>query len=205
MFYEVLLQVSLGFKEDEKDRQGAKCQRGVQNAVFNISRSPPPPPKPALVPPSRIYCDINVCSAKAFNESHNEKLSQGAKCQRGTQSAVFNISRISAPKPALVPLNRLYHHIDRCRIKVRGKSHYDSKRMRRVGRAPNVRGDVQIMFSIFHDLQPPSQLFCQHSVYTVNVLYKGTSRQRSGNFPLQKPRWEKTKLTIGYLYHENIS
>ena len=40
---------------------------------------------------------------------------------------------------------------------------------------------------------------------------KGTSRQRSGNgairkrFPLQKPRWEKTKLTIRYLYHQNIT
>ena len=38
--------------------------------------------------------------------------------------------------------------------------------------------------------------------------YKGTSRQRSGkgairkSFPLQKTRWEKTKLTIRYLYHE---
>ena len=37
---------------------------------------------------------------------------------------------------------------------------------------------------------------------------KGTSRQRSGKgairkrFPLQKPRWEKNKLTIRYLYHE---
>ena len=36
----------------------------------------------------------------------------------------------------------------------------------------------------------------------------GTSRQRSGKgairkrFPLQKPRWEKTKLTVRYLYHE---
>ena len=41
-------------------------------------------------------------------------------------------------------------------------------------------------------------------------LLKGTSRQRSGKgairkrFPLQKPRWEKTKLTIRYLYHETI-
>ena len=40
--------------------------------------------------------------------------------------------------------------------------------------------------------------------------WKGTSRQRSGKgairkrFPLQKPRWEKTKLTIRYLYHETI-
>ena len=39
-------------------------------------------------------------------------------------------------------------------------------------------------------------------------LTKDTSRQRSGKgairkrFPLQKPRWEKTKLTIRYLYHE---
>ena len=37
---------------------------------------------------------------------------------------------------------------------------------------------------------------------------KGTSRQRSGKgairkrFPLQKPSWEKTKLTIRFLYHE---
>ena len=37
---------------------------------------------------------------------------------------------------------------------------------------------------------------------------KGTSRQRSGKgairkrFPLQKQRWEKTKLTIRYIYHE---
>ena len=39
-------------------------------------------------------------------------------------------------------------------------------------------------------------------------LKKGTSRQRSGKgatrkrFPLQNPRWEKTKLTIRHLYHE---
>ena len=39
-------------------------------------------------------------------------------------------------------------------------------------------------------------------------IEKGTSRQRSGKgairkrFPLQKPRWEKTKLTIRHLYHE---
>ena len=43
------------------------------------------------------------------------------------------------------------------------------------------------------------------------VSKKSTSRQRSGKgairkrLPLQKPRWEKTKLTIRYLYHENIS
>ena len=67
MFYEVLLQVSSGLKEDEMDRQGGKYQRGVHNAVFNISRSPAP--KPALVPPSRIYCDISVCSKKALNKS----------------------------------------------------------------------------------------------------------------------------------------
>ena len=44
--------------------------------------------------------------------------------------------------------------------------------------------------------------------YLDSMLKKGTSRQRSGKdairkrFPLQKPRWEKTKLTIRYLYHE---
>ena len=43
------------------------------------------------------------------------------------------------------------------------------------------------------------------------LLQGGTSRQRSGKgairkkLPLQKPRWEKTKLTIRYLYSENIS
>ena len=43
-----------------------------------------------------------------------------------------------------------------------------------------------------------------------HIQGKGTSRQRSGKgalrkrFPLQKPRWEKTKLTIRYLYHETI-
>ena len=48
------------------------------------------------------------------------------------------------------------------------------------------------------------------SKYNVGFL-KSTSRQRSGKgairkrLPLQKPRWEKTKLTIRYLYHENIS
>ena len=71
MFYEVLLQVSSGLKEDEMDRQGAKYQRGVHNAVFNISRSPAP--KPALVPPSRIYCDISVCSKKALNKSLTDR------------------------------------------------------------------------------------------------------------------------------------
>ena len=70
MFYEVMLQVLLGLKEDEKDRQCAKCQRGVQKAVFNISRSPAP--KPALVPTSRIYCDIIVCSMKVCRKSHND-------------------------------------------------------------------------------------------------------------------------------------
>ena len=40
------------------------------------------------------------------------------------------------------------------------------------------------------------------------MTLKGTSRQRSGKgairkrFPLQKPRWEKTKPTARYLYHE---
>ena len=39
---------------------------------------------------------------------------------------------------------------------------------------------------------------------------KGTSRQRSGKgairkrFPLQKPRWEKTKPTIRHPHHETI-
>ena len=29
--------------------------------------------------------------------------------------------------------------------------------------------------------------------------------QSEKRFPLQNPRWEKTKLTIRYLHHENIS
>ena len=50
-----------------------------------------------------------------------------------------------------------------------------------------------------------------HSSNIRGLNYKGTSRQRSGKgairkiFPLQKSRWEKTILTIRYLYHENIS
>ena len=42
----------------------------------------------------------------------------------------------------------------------------------------------------------------------IKYLQKGTNRQRSGKgairkrFPLQNPRWEKTKLTIRYIYHE---
>ena len=52
---------------------------------------------------------------------------------------------------------------------------------------------------------------CRHcNVRTIEPEKKGTSRQRSGKgairkrFPLQKPRWEKTKLTIRYLYHETL-
>ena len=55
-----------------------------------------------------------------------------------------------------------------------------------------------------HDL-----LFLERFLYhSVHHVQKGTSKQRSGKgairkrFPLQKPRWEKTKLTIRYLYHE---
>ena len=49
---------------------------------------------------------------------------------------------------------------------------------------------------------------CCREIKTVEDILKGTSRQRSGKgairkrFPLQKPRREKTKLTIRYLYHE---
>ena len=55
-------------------------------------------------------------------------------------------------------------------------------------------------------------LICtKYESYGPCSLEKGTSRQRSGKgairkrFPLQQPGWEKTKLTIRYLYHENIS
>ena len=54
------------------------------------------------------------------------------------------------------------------------------------------------------------QIYAAISFGTSKGLEKGTSRQRSGKgairkrFPLQKPRWEKTKLTIRYLYHETI-
>ena len=55
------------------------------------------------------------------------------------------------------------------------------------------------------DSSKPNKL---RNVYTIQ---KDTSRQRSGKgairkrFPLQKSRWEKTKLTIRHVYHENIS
>ena len=65
-------------------------------------------------------------------------------------------------------------------------------------------------------------LSCYQCLYSNFVTYfgchdipkrskeKGTSRQRSGKgairkrFPLQKPRRENPKLTIRYIYHENI-
>ena len=53
-------------------------------------------------------------------------------------------------------------------------------------------------------------LFVCSGLTSLSTLSEGTSRQRSGKgairkrFPLQKPRWEKTKLTIKYLYHETI-
>ena len=61
----------------------------------------------------------------------------------------------------------------------------------------------------------PEELGCTW-IYNYPFLFiqnteKGTSRQRPGKgairkrFPLQKPRREKTKPTIRYLYHENIS
>ena len=62
MFYEGLWQVSSGLKEDEKGSKGVKSQRGCPNCVFGIPRSPAP--KPALVPASRLYFDINICSMK---------------------------------------------------------------------------------------------------------------------------------------------
>ena len=52
---------------------------------------------------------------------------------------------------------------------------------------------------------------CMNIARTHELSQKSTSRQRSGKgairkrLPLQKPRWEKNKLTIRYLYHENIS
>ena len=65
----------------------------------------------------------------------------------------------------------------------------------------NIQEDL--MFAIF------KQCFIQCIGNTSSLrIEKGTSRQRSGKgairkrFPLQKPRWEKTKPTIRYLYHE---
>ena len=65
--------------------------------------------------------------------------------------------------------------------------------------------DLEIQFTI------NDQLFLETLLMELrgkSISKKGTSRQRSGKgairkrFPLQKPRWEKTKLTIRYLYHE---
>ena len=52
--------------------------------------------------------------------------SLGDKSQRGGgQNVSFNISRDSVPKPALVPVSRLYCDIDKCSIEVCGKFHQD--------------------------------------------------------------------------------
>ena len=62
--------------------------------------------------------------------------------------------------------------------------------------------------------QKPQVEYCTFKSWRISMKKKnnsekeGTSRQRPGKgairkrFPLQKPRWEKTKLTIRYLYHE---
>ena len=56
---------------------------------------------------------------------------------------------------------------------------------------------VNTLFSEFYEHE-------RHETVRLD-LSKGTSRQRSGKgairkrFPLQKPRWEKTKLTIRYI------
>ena len=56
-----------------------------------------------------------------------------------------------------------------------------------------------------------SKIYDKRDDFDFDIVKKSTSRQRSGKgairkrLPLQKPRWEKTKLTIRYLYHENIS
>ena len=65
---------------------------------------------------------------------------------------------------------------------------------------------VRVASALSHALDHAHMLIMAHV-----LLEKGTSRQRSGKgairkrFPLQKPRREKTKPTIRYLYHENIS
>ena len=45
----------------------------------------------------------------------------------------------------------------------------------------------------------PSRYFCGGSFCFMSWCLKGAIRKR---FPLRKPRWEKTKLTIRYLYHK---
>ena len=73
----------------------------------------------------------------------------------------------------------------------------------------------KLFTSIFVSHRANSCSLCSSSLHLAafcpKQLEKSTSRQRSGKcairkrLPLQKPRWEKTKLTIRYLYHENIS
>ena len=73
----------------------------------------------------------------------------------------------------------------------------------RNGRRPRI---VKYKAMIIHAWRKAEKL-----INRVLTNQKGTSRQRSGKdairkrLPLQKPRWEKTKPTIRYLYHENIS
>ena len=69
-----------------------------------------------------------------------------------------------------------------------------------------VRGSIEVIrWSVMPYGNPDS---LHKANFSFMALGKGTSRQRSGKgairkrFPLQKPRWEKTKLTIRYLYHE---
>ena len=78
-----------------------------------------------------------------------------------------------------------------------------------------------VVFTYTQERRGFSYLYCKRKVLPdgihtepldVNLcplpLEKGTRRQRSGKgairkrFPLQRPRWEKNKPTIRYLYHE---
>ena len=59
----------LEFKDDEKNSQGAKCQKGCPKSFFIIiSRSPAP--KPDLMPASRLCYDIDRYSIKVCGKSH---------------------------------------------------------------------------------------------------------------------------------------
>ena len=47
-------------------------------------------------------------------------------------------------------------------------------------------------------------MFLNVSLKKVQVDKDQEKAQSEKRFPLQKPRWEKTKLTMRYLYHEKV-
>ena len=55
---------------------------------------------------------------------------------------------------------------------------------------------------VYHMYQSILTKFSKQTINKVQVCKDQEKAQSEKRFPLKKPRWEKTKLTIRYLYHQ---